>query len=254
MKIFAGAATIVGLFFIVLFCVNSSVSNTSTVSPSTTSVVPDPPRNIMYKAPHKKPVTHISAENNNTLFLFGEVAEENSEAVSQGILALSESGSADPILLVIDSPGGAVFAGSKIISAIEASKRPVYTICYGLCASMAAIIHQYGTKRLMTNRSILMFHNASGGAQGEVNQMLSQLNFVDRFCLKMDIYISNRAGMSYPQFAHYLDSQLWIDSEDSLSLGFNDGIVSLNLTNVKKTSLLPFMNRAKHTAERIEIK
>lgn len=200
-----------------------------------------------------KPLLLITAGTNDTLFLFGEVGAENSESISQDILALNNRETDSPILLVIDSPGGAVFAGSKVISAIEASRRPVYTICYGLCASMAAMIHQYGHKRLMVSRSVLMFHNASGGAQGEVNQMLSQLHFVDRFCLKMDAYIADRAGINYYEFANLLNSQVWIDAEDSLSKGFSDQTVSLNLSRVKKSLLLPFISRRQHAIAEIEV-
>lgn len=187
----------------------------------------------------------VTAGSEDTLFLYGEVADENSEFISQGIIKLNETTVKTPILLIIDSPGGAVFPGSKIISAIEASKRPVYTICYGTCASMAAMIHQYGTKRLMVNRSVLMFHNASGGAQGEVNQMLSQLHFVDSFCAKMDSFVATRAGISFTEFANLCNSQIWIDSEDSLKRGFSDQTVSVNLSNLKKEVLLPFTNHLK---------
>lgn len=254
-------SSVIFVIVLIVFIGFGSIFVTATNTPPTVTAITTAtnktivvPRNGNQPNPVTRPLWHMTAGVNDTLFLFGEVAEENSEAVSQGILSLNDVASTAPILLVIDSPGGAVFAGSKIVSAMEASKRPVYTICYGLCASMAAMIHQYGHKRLMTNRSVLMFHNASGAAQGEVNQMLSQLNFVDKFCMKMDIFIASRAGISYKEFSHLLDSQLWLDAQDASNLGYNDRIVALNLSNVKKTVLLPFMNRTKHATERVEVK
>jgi ATP-dependent Clp protease, protease subunit len=256
MKVYWYYGILVGVLFItgVALAFTFSAEAITTVVPTSLVTEKEVPRNGNQPRIMPKPLLRITAGTNDTLFLFGEVAEDNSASISQGILALNTANSTIPILLVIDSPGGAVFAGSKVISAIEASKRPVYTVCYGLCASMAAMIHQYGHKRFMTNRSILMFHNASGGVSGEVNQMLSQLNFIERFCYKMDLFIANRAHVNYREFQHYLDSQLWIDSQDATAVGFNDRIVSLNLANVKKTSLLPFVNRIKHATERIEIK
>lgn len=190
-----------------------------------------------------KSILQLKAETDSTLFLFGEVNEKNSEAISQKIISLNETTVNKPILLIIDSPGGAVFPGSKIISAIESSNRPVYTICYGLCASMAAMIHQYGEKRYMVNRSVLMFHNAAGGLQGEVNKMLSQLNFINNFCNKMDMYIANRSGIEFKDFVGLVNSEIWIDAEDSLDKHFSDQTVSVNLENVSKETLLPFTNR-----------
>lgn len=248
---------IAGIIFLTFTVVGATLLSVPPVEPSNrifTDKVVTVPLNGNQPRIIDRPLLSITAGAADTLFLFGEVGDANSEQISQAILSRNDSVGTNPILLVIDSPGGAVFAGSKIISAIEASKRPVYTVCYGLCASMAAMIHQYGTKRFMVNRSILMFHNASGGAQGEVTKMLSQLLFVQNFCLKMDYYIAERAGMEFEEFRHLLSNEIWIDSQDAMNMGFSDRIVSLNLSHVDKSVLLPFSNRTKHAAERIEVK
>lgn len=202
--------------------------------------------------PLRKAPTSLEA-NDDTIFLYGQVADENSESISQKIIDLNSTRKTIPILLVIDSPGGAVFAGTKIISAIESSKRPVYTVCYGLCASMAAMIHQYGHKRMMVDRSVLMFHNASGGAQGDVNKMISQLTFIDRFVGKMESYIEKRSQTTHEQYVKMIDSELWIDAEDSLDKHFNDEIVTINLQKVKKQTLLPFSEYRKNQHEEDEL-
>lgn len=178
---------------------------------------------------------NLTAEKDSTLFLNGTVKDENSEALVQSLFKMNTdvNSSKDPILLIIDSPGGSVFAGAKVLSAIEASKRPVYTICYGLCASMAAIIHQYGTKRSMVDRSVLMFHNASGGVEGEINQMLSQLNMINEYTHKMDAYIAKKSGMELNTFLSMCNSQIWIDADDSLG-SFSDKTVSVNLSKLFK--------------------
>lgn len=196
----------------------------------------------------RKPLLSLEA-NDDTVFLYGQVSEENSETLSQKIIDLNSVRKTLPILLVIDSPGGVVFPGTKVISAIESSKRPLYTVCYGLCASMAAMIHQYGHKRYMTDRSVLMFHNAAGGANGELNKMISQLTFIDRFVGKMEAYIEKRAQLSHDQYVKMIDSELWIDADDSLTRHFSDQTVTINLQKVKKTTILPFMEYRKHKAK-----
>src|SRR3954463_13535819 len=50
--------------------------------------------------------------------------------------------SREPIYLLLDSPGGYVDPGLILVSAVESSKAPVYTVVYRFCASMCAFLHQ----------------------------------------------------------------------------------------------------------------
>ena len=148
-----------------------------------------------------------------------------SERFADKILELGDS--KEPIVILIDSPGGSVFSGEKILSAMEAVKSEIYTVCVGMCASMAAIIHQYGTKRLATDRSVLMFHDAAGMISGRVGEMLSLLNMIKRKIEKANHYIANRSKMSYDELVRLGANNLWIDAEDSLEKGFVDGLVRI---------------------------
>jgi ATP-dependent Clp protease protease subunit len=143
------------------------------------------------------------------------------------ILALSKNHK--PIYLLIDSPGGSVMDGAMIISAMQGAGVPVYTVCTKLCASMAFIIHQYGTKRFMIDRAVLMAHPASAGVEGTIEQMHSRLAFLERFTGKLNAGISKRAGITSEQFkSQYLVEQ-WLDAEDSTASHFNDSIVTLKV-------------------------
>ena len=112
------------------------------------------------------------------ILLYGPIMQNGNE-IARLITETAKKGS--PIYLLIDSPGGSVITGASVVSAIEAAQVPVYTVCLQLCASMAAIIHQYGSQRLMVDRSFLMFHNARGGFEGSFPQILSQFNTINRF-------------------------------------------------------------------------
>lgn len=136
---------------------------------------------------------------------------------------------ADPIFIVLKSPGGSVIEGAQIISAMEAAKGPVYTICDTLCASMAAMIFEYGTKRYMVDRSFVMFHPASGGAEGEIDKMTSRLLSIQKYIGKMESYIATRNNMTFERYKQLAGVELWIDSEDATNNGFADGIISYTL-------------------------
>lgn len=179
----------------------------------------------------KKKIKRVSLRPDNTLFLFEEVLPQNSNVLALTITTL-DNGSSDPLYLLIDSPGGSVFAGAKVISAIEGSTRPVYTVCVGLCASMGAMIHSYGHKRLATDRSVLMYHPASGGFQGPLPRAKSLMGTVERYVNKMEINISRRSGMSSYDYEQHVLRDFWIDAEDSKQLNLVDDLVILDISTL----------------------
>lgn len=160
-----------------------------------------------------------------SVFLRGPIFATTAKDVIAQINSLSDS--ASPIYLFIDSPGGSVFEGEKIISAMESAKGPVNTVCIGLCASMAAYIHQYGAQRYAYDRAILMFHDGSGGVQGEVEKMNSMLSFVRRKIEKIDNHIAARSGLPIEVFVSLKLSDLWIDAEDAQTKGLVDKLVKV---------------------------
>lgn len=185
-----------------------------------------------------KQLTRLTPKDDQVVTLYGEVGD-NAEGIANSIL---EKSIKNPVYLLINSPGGSVLDGARILSAMEAAKSPVYTVCLQLCASMAAIIHQYGTERYMVDRSILMFHPASGSLSGNVFEMQSRLNWILRYTNKADVYIANRVGITVEQFKAQFDNEIWIDAEDSLNRKFTDKIVSV--TTKQPLTLLPVIGNS----------
>lgn len=170
------------------------------------------------------------------LILAGEVNGVSSASVIRGIKALQANKA--PIYLLIDSPGGSVLDGAQVLSAIEASKVPVNTVCMRMCASMAFVIHQFGTKRLAVSRSILMAHPASGGVNpGQIQNMLNLLKTITNYIDKMDAFIAKRAGLGTEEFHAMIAHELWLDAEDATARRFNDEIVYI--TNDLNESATP---------------
>lgn len=165
---------------------------------------------------------HELSLGNRVVYVYGEIGD-NSDSIAKKILYLGESSS--PITILINSPGGSVVSGSEIIAAIESASGPVNTVCVELCASMAAIIHSYGTHRYMLNHSILMFHPATASVEGEVGKMNSRLTFLKRYVDKMNANIARRAGLTNQQFESLWQVEHWVDAQDATNEGFNDAIV-----------------------------
>lgn len=184
------------------------------------------------------------------VILFGPIGRNAIDVANAIKKAASEH---KTIWLLIDSPGGSVISGAQIVTAIESAGVEVNTVCITICASMAAIIHQYGTNRYMVDRSLLMFHEAAGGVEGTVPQMISQLKTMNRYIEKMVGFIARRAGMSFQELDSKLAAELWIDAEDSLQQHFSDGTINVyfeekNAANPPEQNFFPFLvpsNRVK---------
>lgn len=215
------------------YFVSQGLSQNKTLTANTTDVVlvgtnqlPTLGSNVQPES-NTKTVKQLSLSSSNSIVLVGEIGPEQA-SLGQEITEMAQSGK--PIYLIINSPGGSVMDGNLIVSAIQSSPVPVYTICMQLCASMAAVIFETGTKRYMVDRSILMFHEAAGGLQGQFNQMKSRLNVFDRLVNKSNHEIAKRVGIDPDVFISKLPSELWLDAEDAVKQNYADSLVNLKLS------------------------
>ncbi len=217
--------------------------------PKTALVTPSVPLVLapqaMIKIEEIKPIKIIGldVEDADTLRLNGEISEN---AVQMANLILDLKPSDKPLWLLINSPGGSVLDGAALLSAMQASKRPINTVCMQICASMAAVIHQYGVKRYMNDRAILMFHDAAGGASGYVPHMKAQIDLIDHYFHKMDDYIAKRAGTDPELFKLKCGAQnVWLDSDDAIEQHFSEGSVALHINGRAPTFSILFIKNKK---------
>jgi ATP-dependent Clp protease, protease subunit len=152
-----------------------------------------------------------------------QVSFNSVQATIDQLEALSARGIKE-VYIVLDSPGGSVIDGATLISYMKSSDMKINTLCQGVCASMAAQIHQVGKVRLMTEKSILMFHPASSGVRGTLEEMISQLNTIKLYVDRLDAEVAARAGIKYEDFKKLVVSELWIEGVDAIDMGLTDGL------------------------------
>ena len=123
----------------------------------------------------------------------------------------------------INSPGGVVTDGYSIYNAILKSNTPVDTYNVGIAASIAGVIFQAGRKRIMSDYSILMYHNPFGGGD-------KSLNAIRESIVKM---IASRSGMSENEVAGMMARETYVDSSEALIKGLCDSIEYSSDANTK---------------------
>lgn len=105
------------------------------------------------------------------IWLSGPIEDFNSTVIQAQLMYLESVNDRKDITIHIDSPGGLVAGGKKIISIMEYINCDIATINTGLCASMGAVILAAGTKgkRGGLKYSKTMIHASSGGAVGNIH-------------------------------------------------------------------------------------
>lgn len=209
---------------------NNLQKSSQTIVKSTTEEIATPQTTELVK--NIKVIKNLNLHSDRTVFLFGAV-NDNTTPLANEIDRMNSNDENEPIILLINSPGGSVITGATLVNKLETSKAPIYTVCYQLCASMAAIIHQYGKKRYALDRSILMFHRARTGAQGYVEEINSLMKTLTRYIDKFTIHIALRVKITPEDFRRRMADEYWIDSEDAIKENFVDGLVNLNLEDAK---------------------
>ena len=213
---------LIGLFIGWRTLVTDPVHNVTSVHPTDINITEN-----LYDV-KQKVVNVVTPPPGQTLTLFGEVNQLSVLPIIDGLKKLG-SGTA-PIYLLIHSPGGSVMDGAMVISAMEASKAPVYTVCLGMCASMAAMVFSYGSQRLMVDRAFLMYHPATlGVGYNELDKTVSRVQFIQRYSGKMDAFVAKRAGITIEKYKQLASIELWLDGEDAVNNKFADKLVSVNV-------------------------
>lgn len=156
-------------------------------------------------------------EPKNDLVIINEAI--NQELSDKIVLKLHELQSVNkdkPIYLLLDSPGGEVIEGARIIDSMAASKRPVYTVAMGEAASMAAIIHSYGVKRYMLPNSILMYHFISGSYSGDVVHVTSRLHVAQMLNTRYIKHISEVSSVKEETLNQKLMVEWWVAADEAI--------------------------------------
>ena len=159
------------------------------------------------------------------VYLNTDVNDESASRVSMLLRCLNDKNH-EPIWLYIDSPGGSVYAGLKIIDTIKQIQAPVFTVCDGIAMSMGAAILSCGDKRFITPHGTVMLHEVSSGAEGKMFEMKVQIAESDRLNNLLEEIISancHKSKEEYHNFVSMLDR--FMTPEDALKFGIVDGIL-----------------------------
>ncbi len=160
------------------------------------------------------------------------IAEEISDELALRVMLLLrslDSESHDPINFYINSPGGSVSAGLTIVDNMRLIKSPVYTICYGSAASMAAVIFASGEKghRYVLKHSEVMIHQPwrQFGQAYKQSDLEIVSEHMKRTRLQLEEILAEASGKSLEEMHQACERDNFLTAEDAVRIGLADKIL-----------------------------
>ncbi|MGL4404145.1 MAG: ATP-dependent Clp protease proteolytic subunit, partial [Notoacmeibacter sp.] len=129
--------------------------------------------------------------------------------------------------MYINSPGGVVTSGMAIYDTMQFIKPPVATLCMGQAASMGSLLLTAGAKdmRFALPNARVMVHQPSGGAQGQVTDILIQARMIENMKRRLNEIYVRHTGRSYEEVEAALERDNFMEAEEAKSWGLIDKVI-----------------------------
>lgn len=155
--------------------------------------------------------------------------EESS--VGDAILRLSIWSRLEPgcdITVIFCSPGGEAIPGMALFDfllELRAKGHSVTTVASGYAASMAGILLQAGTHRVMGREAYLLIHEVQGAVLGSYGELTDRMVWLDKLQDRILDIFAERSTVSKDTIRErWGRKDWWLDSKEALELGFVDEV------------------------------
>lgn len=175
--------------------------------------------------------TSQSASGEATLYLYGYIGQDRwweddptepltDMAIVKAIAEIEAQG-CTRLNVRINSPGGSIYHGDAIISAIQRTSCEVHGYIDGMAASMAGMIWMACPNRHMASHGKFMAHAAEGIVWGNAADMRNEANTLDVFDAGLIEIMAKACGMSTEEVkSNYFDGKdHWFTAANCVELG-----------------------------------
>ena len=162
------------------------------------------------------------------IFLVGPVNDQTANLVVAQLLFLESENPDKDISLYINSPGGSVSAGLSIFDTMQFIKPDVSTLCMGMAASMGSFLLMAGAKgkRISLPNAKIMFHQPSGGAQGQATDIEITAREILKTREQLNRIYADRTGQTYEKIAADMERDYYMSPEEAKNYGLIDQVIA----------------------------
>src|ERR1035437_1650609 len=183
----------------------------------------------------------IPAPMKRDLFFSKQVDQETMQELTEKIIEINDSDktleklysiygldySPKPIKIFIDSYGGQVYQCFGLLSIIENSITPIYTIVTGAAMSCGFMILICGHKRFAYKLATPLYHSVSHGAYGQAKALEESLVETKRLQNKVEEITLRRTKITKKKLKDVYEKKFdwYMTSDEALKLGVVDEIL-----------------------------
>ena len=155
---------------------------------------------------------HKQMMNIHEFYLSGEI--ESSENYISWFDTIRHAGENDVVKIYVNSPGGDIFTAIQFMRALQETSASVVVSVEGLCASAATMIMLCADSYEVSEHTMFMFHNYSGGTFGKGGEMLDQLKHERSWSEKL-LRDGYKHFLTDSEITSILDNKdIWMDSAE----------------------------------------
>lgn len=162
------------------------------------------------------------------IFLSGGIDEQVANLVIAQLIFLEHEDPKKDITLYINSPGGQVTAGMAMYDTMQFIKPDVSTICFGIAASMGAVLLAAGApgKRMALPNAEVMIHQVMGGAEGQASDIEISARHILKTKDKLNHILAQHTGQNIKKVEKDTDRDYYMSSEEAKEYGLIDKIIT----------------------------
>lgn len=135
--------------------------------------------------------------------------------------ALSRCGEVD---VIINSPGGDVFAGAQMYSMLRAHPGKVRVMIAGIAASAASVVAMAGDEVLISPVGYMMIHNPWMLIAGNADQLEKAADDLREIGRGIMAAYREKTGMSDEELTPLLEAETYMNAQSAIEMGFADGL------------------------------
>lgn len=172
------------------------------------------------------------------VLIYGEIGDSfwsESVPASQFVRDLAEVDDAKAVDFHIHSPGGSVFDGLAIATAIRTHPAPTVAYVDGLAASAASYIAIAADQVVMAVGSQMMIHEASGIALGNAADMTKMADDLNRVSGNIASLYALKAGGTVEDWRAAMLAETWYSAEEAVTAGLADRVDKKHQADTKNT-------------------
>ena len=161
-----------------------------------------------------------------TVLIFGAITDAIAAEAARRLIAL-DADSAEPIDVIVSSPGGHLESGDTIHDLIRFIRAPVRMIGSGWVGSAATHVYLAAPRerRFCLPNTRFLIHQPSGGIGGKASDIAIQAREIVRARQRIAELIASETGKPLETVLQHIDRDYWMSAQEATDYGLVGRVV-----------------------------